>query len=278
VNNATYIHVNNATWAEFVGGVGTNGGTQYIAPGQGFFVSVADDGSNNGTLSMDNAVRVHNATTFFKNSLNNLVRIEVSGNGYTDEAVVRFHELSTSGFDGDYDAYKLFGAVDEAAQIYSIGSNMLSINALPEAETVNLGMKVNVNGSFTIAANEIVDLPVVILEDTETGIYTDLKTGSYTFNFTAGQNDQRFILHFTPLAVPENAKNVSCIYSYGLDVYVVVKEGTQGNIVIYNVMGQEVATTAIYSTINKITLDKSAYYVVKVLSDENVITKKVFIK
>jgi hypothetical protein len=278
VNNATYIHVNNATWAEFVGGVGTNGGTQYIAPGQGFFVNVADDGSTDGTLAMVNAVRVHNATTFFKNSLNNLVRIEVSGNGYTDEAVVRFHELSTSGFDGDYDAYKLLGAVDEAAQIYSIGSNMLSINALPEAETVNLGMNVNVDGLFTISATEILDLPVVILEDTETGIITDLKTGSYTFNFSAGQNDQRFIMHFTPLAIPENAENVSSIYSQGKDVYVVVNANTEGSIVIYNVMGQEVTSSAIYGTINKLTLDNSAYYVVKVMSNENVVTEKVFVK
>ncbi len=278
VNNATYIHVNNATWAEFVGGVGTNGGTQYIAPGQGFFVNVADDGSTNGTLAIDNAVRVHNATTFFKNSLNNLVRIEVSGNGYNDEAVVRFHELSTSGFDGDYDAYKLLGAVDEAAQIYSIGSNMLSINALPEAETVNLGMNVNVDGLFTISATEILDLPVVILEDTETGIITDLKTGSYTFNFSAGQNDQRFIMHFTPLAIPENAENVSSIYSQGKDVYVVVNANTEGSIVIYNVMGQEVTSSAIYGTINRLTLDNSAYYVVKVMSNENVVTEKVFVK
>ena len=43
-------------------------------------------------------------------------------------------------------------------------------------------------------------------------------------------------------------------------------------------MGEEVATSAINGTFNTITLEKSAYYVVKVVSNENMITEKVFIK
>jgi hypothetical protein len=43
-------------------------------------------------------------------------------------------------------------------------------------------------------------------------------------------------------------------------------------------MGQEVARTIIKGVNNKITLDKSSYYVVKVVSNEDVVTKKVFVK
>jgi hypothetical protein len=43
-------------------------------------------------------------------------------------------------------------------------------------------------------------------------------------------------------------------------------------------MGQEMASSAIDGTTTKLTLNKSAYYVVKVMSNQNVITKKVFVK
>ncbi len=36
VDNATYRHVNNATWASYVGGVGTNGGSQIYCFMSGF--------------------------------------------------------------------------------------------------------------------------------------------------------------------------------------------------------------------------------------------------
>ena len=63
-----------------------------------------------------------------------------------------------------------------------------------------------------------------------------------------------------------------------MDVYVSVPANTKGDIVVYNLMGQEVARTIITDVLNKVTLNKSAYYVVKVMSNESVVTKKVFVK
>ena len=168
VDNATYIHVNNATWASYVGGIGTNGGTRYIAPGQGFFVSVGTTGS--GTLTMTDAVRKHNATPFFKDAVANLVRLQISGNDYTDEAVIRFLPQATTEFDGEFDAHKFFGDIAEAAQLYSMGSTPMAINTIPETSTVPLGMKVSTEGIYTIAATEVNDLSAISLEDTKTGI------------------------------------------------------------------------------------------------------------
>ena len=64
-------------------------------------------------------VRTHNTSTFFKDEVSDIVRLEVSGNGYTDETVIRFLDDATSGFDGQWDAHKLFGSVAEAPAIYS---------------------------------------------------------------------------------------------------------------------------------------------------------------
>ena len=86
------------------------------------------------------------------------------------------------------------------------------------------------------------------------------------------------MLHFAPLAVGENPADLINIYSSQKDVYVSVPANTEGEIVVYNIMGQEVARTIITDVINKVTLDNSAYYVVKVMSNESVVTKKVFVK
>jgi hypothetical protein len=275
VDNATYRHVNNSTWAEYVGGVGANGGTQYIAPCQGFFVGVTT-GETIGTLNMTNDVRTHSTAPFFKDEVADVVRLEVSGNGYTNETVIRFLDLATSGFDGQWDAHKLFGTIAEAPAIYSSENGMMAINSLPETNTVPVGVKAGVPGVFTIAATETSEFSDVILEDLQTGTITDLKTNSYTFNYDMNF-DNRFIVHFIPLAVGENPADLVNIYSSQKDVFVSVPANTQGDIVVYNLMGQEVARSIINGVNNKITLNKSAYYVIKVVSNETVVTKKVFV-
>jgi hypothetical protein len=275
VDNATYRHVNSAVWASYVGGVGVNGGSRYIPSCQGFFVGV-NSGFTVGTLNMTNAVRTHSTSTFFKDEVSDIVRLEVSGNGITDETVIRFLDDATPEFDGLWDAHKLFGDVAEAPAIYSSENGMMAINSLPETNTVPIGVKAGVPGVFTIAATETSEFSDVILEDLQTGTITDLKTNSYTFNYDMSF-DNRFIVHFTPLAVGENPADLVNIYSSQKDVYVSVPANTQGDIVVYNLMGQEVARSIINGVNNKITLNKSAYYVIKVVSNETVVAKKVFV-
>jgi hypothetical protein len=277
LNNATYIHVNNATWASYVAGVGTNGGTRYIAPGQGFFVQVTT-GFTTGTLAMDNQVRVNNVTPFFKDAVGNLVRLEVSGNGYTDEAVVRILPEATTEFDGNYDANKFFGDADEAAQIYSLGSEPLSINALPEPGNVAMGVRTKTAGVYTIAATEVNDFSAVSLEDTKTGIFTDILKGSYSFSFTPGENEQRFVLHFAPLSITGTENIPSNIYSYANTVYVDLKDNISGTIFIYNISGQLVASAPAVKGLNKINVANTGIYIVKVISDKSSNVKKVWIQ
>lgn len=277
VNGTIYLHVNNATWATWNGSTGTNGGTQYIALGQGFFVEVTN-GFTSGTLASDNLVRVHNATTFFKNSVSNLVRLQVSGNTYTDEAVVMFSPDATAEFDGNYDAHKLFGEVAEAAQLYSLGSTPLAINVLPETNIVPMGMKVGAEGVYTIAATEVNDIASVSLEDTKTGIFTDLMNGSYSFNYTPGENEQRFVLHFNSLSINEMENSFANVYGNANTVYVDLKNNVKGDIFVYTVAGQLVASVPAAQGSNKINLENTGNYIVKVISDKSTMVSKIFIQ
>jgi hypothetical protein len=278
VDNAIYIHINSATWASYVAGVGINGGSRYIASGQGYFVMVSDNGSTSGTLASNNDVRVHHNTVFFKSDVSDLVRLEISGNGYDDEAVIRFVPEANTGFDGQYDAVKLFGNVAGAAQIYMPAAVPFSINALPETDKVSIGYKAGAYGAYTISATEINDLPVIILEDVVKNIFTDLKSEGYTFTSDSGTFNDRFIVHFQPLAVSEHSFDLDQIFAFNGKVYVKNNNKTDGEIHIYNMMGQLIKSEPLKNGDFVIEIAKAGNYIVSVVSDTEVSTKKVFIR
>ena len=278
VNNSVYIHVSASSWATYVGGVGTNGGSRYIAPGQGFFVQVSS--ATTGTLRMNNSVRLHNSVSFYKDQevIPNLVRLQVTGNNYSDEAVIRFLPEATTEFDSLYDAHKLYGDEPMAAQLYTLGSTPLSINAVPETKSVPVGIHAGVNGTYTISATEINDFSNLTLEDTKTGIFTDIIKNSYSFSFTQGESEQRFVLHFGALSIDENENTLANVYSYLKTVYVSLGEHVSADIYIYNMSGQLVATRNSSQGMTEINLAKTGNYIVKVVSNENILVRKVFIK
>jgi len=274
VSNATYVHVDASKWASFVDNVGENGGSQYIAPGQGFFVQA----TANGTLSMDNSVRTHTAAPFFKSTVSNLVRLQVSGNGYADEAVIRILPEATSEFDGNYDAVKLYGDVAEAAQIYTLGSSPLAINALPETNSVPVGIHAGASGTYTIAATEVNDIQAITLKDNQTGISTNLLVNSFSFSFTPGENEQRFTLYFSPLSVNEVENSLASIYSNQNTLYVDLKSLSKGDIYVYNLAGQLVTSASANQGMNMIRLTNTGNYIVKVITPKTTLVKKVFIQ
>jgi len=278
VNATFYIHVNATNWATYNPTTGaTNGGSRYIPPFQGFFVEASAVGS----LGINNAARTHLSNQFFKSPgevIENLLRLQVSGNGYTDEATVVFLPEATAGFDGEYDAHKLYGDVPEAAQIYTMGDKELAVNALPEASIVPLGIRAGSNSTFTITATEINNLGAVTLEDTQTGIFTDIGTIPYTFNHVEGTSELRFRLHFGPLGKYETSSPTAQIYSYHKTVYVNLFEKQSFNIYIYTLSGQLLTSKLSATGFNEIHIEHTGIYFVKVLTGKGIIVKKVYIQ
>jgi hypothetical protein len=265
-------------WAIWNGTTGTLGATQYIASGQGFFVSVNDDGSTTGSLGFSNGIRVHDNTTFYKEEPADIVKLKVSGNNYSDETAVYFREEATTGFDDQMDAHNLSSFFETAPDIYSTANGGMAINVLPEVTSVPMNVKVGVeSGTFTIETISNGEFSNLYLEDISTGVITDLNKDSYTFDYIPGI-ESRFVLHFGPLGVDNNTESVYNIYSFNKEVYVAVPLNTTGTITAYDMMGQEVTGSTISSTVNTITLEKGGYYVVKVVGNNGVSTKKVFIK
>lgn len=275
--DATIYLYTGSQWATWNGTTGTNGGTRYIASGQGFFVAV-NNGSSSGTLGMTNSVRVHHATTFFKEEAADVVKLKVSGNNFSDETAIYFSEDATIGFDSQMDAHKLFSLEASAPNIYSVANNGMAVNVLPEIAPVAMNVKVGTEtGTYTVETISNGEFSDLYLEDLATGEITDLNTNPYTFDYIPGM-DSRFVLHFSPLGIDDDLNEAFNIYSFDKDVYVAVPQNTTGIIAIYDMMGKEIVSEAISGSVNTVTLEKSAYYIVKVTTDENIETKKVFIK
>ena len=245
LDDAVYIWNSfTGSYASYVGGFGINGGSQYIASQQAFYVKAnavapsiskveaVKTASVNPTypfLKMANTPNTSRSPMAFKdfpiplntNNTPNSILLTVSGGGVPDdETLLRFMPGATAGFDVQYDAWKMFSDTlpTSPPNISSVipGNQDLSINQLPPLTAdVSIPIRVTVrkNGTYSIRRDSILMLPMsacIILEDLITSTMTDLRTNiSYSFTMTTSTTSPRFVLHiYAP--VTKQAVNVSC--------------------------------------------------------------------
>lgn len=258
-------------YVEWVGGVGT----QYLPATQGFMVKAITDG----TLTLDNSVRSHTgAGSFHKSEISQLLVVEATGNNYSDRMYIRFLDDATEGFDGEWDAFKLISSAPMVPQVYSTtGGQELAISSLPATSAVPVSFTAGVSGDYTLNVVESNDFNSVILEDLTTGGITDLKGHSYTFYYEAGEDEGRFMIHFNLSGQISPLDNI-VIYSGNGNVYVNMPLERSGQVSVFNVMGQNIFSSAINEGLNVITVNYSGNCIVKVQTAEGVKTRKVFVR
>jgi hypothetical protein len=292
IDNAIYFRTN-GNYGSYINGVGTNGGTQYIPPMQAFWVRVST-GQTTGNLACNNNVRIHNSHNIYKNTLDNTLLITFSNdtNGLTDQTYVRFDPGATDSFDSQNDAYKMFAADVNYPQVYTNnGTDDMSINTLSEltgVRDVPLGFKSSVNGQFTITADMVSSFTdngnTVYLEDLQTSTILDLSIDSiYTFSSGVTTGLSRFILHFNHINTTNIAEHINIpiqIFGYNSEVHIKSLNILEGDVAIYDILGQLVATKHLSgSTSEVIRLEpKTAVYIVRYINFDQTITKKIFIK
>jgi hypothetical protein len=248
--------------------------------GQGFFVEYTAPGffDLSGTFG-PGGERQHGADFFWKSEVTDLLKLQASGAEKSDDLIIRFSEEATAEMDKQGDARKLISQAEDLPQIYTTNGDLkFAINSLPATPAVPMSFTSVTSGTYTIEAVETSEFENVVLEDLVLGIQTNLLEDSYTFEYNAGDDDARFIVHFTPLGMGDNFADLVNIWSSAANIYVQTPEVT-GEIVVFNMMGQEVVRTDIQPGLNTIPMhDVNTYYVVKVLTSENAVTGKVFIK
>ncbi|MEI6764877.1 MAG: CARDB domain-containing protein [Bacteroidota bacterium] len=232
VDNAIYVYNQQyATYATYVNGFGVNGGSKYISPEQGFYVMCSNPFTS-GSLNIDNSVRVHKDTTFFKTGgPADYIRLKAHKGTYTDEIVVRYLNVATDTFDAIYDGLKMIGGGTQIwSTTYADTSINYSINAVSSIQLtpdIPVMFKPDATGTYSITASEFnsFDPSVsIILEDLKLNVTVNIRQDS-VYQFTGAPSDDihRFMLHFTNCV---NAPATPVVIQAGSDL---VSDALAGN-------------------------------------------------
>ncbi|MFZ4548397.1 MAG: GLUG motif-containing protein, partial [Bacteroidales bacterium] len=251
----------------------------------GFMVEVTNATNS---LTIPVAARVHSATAWYKSSNNPSIVLLATdpGSQTAQESTINFNSQATEGFDASFDSHFLAGY---APQFYSVANGeSLSTNTLPTpGETVNVPLTFvkNEGTTFSITAKSIANIQgAVILTDLKTNMSQDLSINpEYSFTSATGDEPKRFVLTLGPLSVDDNAKQQALlVYASGSTVYISSTEGIglKGDLFVYNTIGQTLLQQKLTGkTLTEINLNASTgYYLVKVVTEDNAYTSKVFIR
>lgn len=223
----------NAVYQSWNGSVGVNGGQQYIAAGQAFWIkSSGNDGVDfdfteaDRTFSGGNVfVGDHKTTTGGPN----VIRLTAtSSTGHSDETVIYFPQGSLAAFDQTTgDAHKPWNASAGANNLFSYpqGSNdKLAINAYGTF-THALVIPVGFSGDTTNGIQHTISLNqqeldaawgTVYLEDLYLNVIHNLSNGDYSFAAVSGTNEHRFNLNFKAnnVGLGEGTSLADDVYAY----------------------------------------------------------------
>lgn len=164
-------------------------------------------------------------SAYAQNTPIELVRLELTGQSYTDEIVIYTDSGATFDFDGQYDAIKIPNFLPGPTfSSISTDQQKLHINAIPPSTTdsrIPLSVVVGVDGGYSFNATELTGFSTgsdVFLVDSLLQVSQSLFTNpTYSFNFTTTDQDTgRFYLNFVPGTVTSNKEIISSGNGYKL--------------------------------------------------------------
>lgn len=224
------------------GNLGTNGVTRYIPTGQGFFVRAASEGS----LSMNNAVRIMENPAFLKNDQPEQPLISLrftSPNGLSDELIVTFNT------DGQIAGSPKLHSLNQQAPNCWIqnGNNLHSIHfaGITGPKVVPVHFEAAYDGIYSIKVPQLLGFPdqsLVRLTDMFTNTVHVLNNDTYlSFEAASGDPSARFQLEFAGsigLWEVKNKAGFSASYANGMMEIRFDKRPKNGQISVIGLNGQ----------------------------------------
>ena len=203
IEDAIYIYnPSNNSYASYINGIGTNGGSRYIASGQAFFVHT---NALDPELTFRENVKVTNTPSnmFRSATLSNLLKIKlVESSVSSDEIAISFDAAFFNNHKTNEDAVKLLNPILNISS-FSNDRLKLSINRMGNqnlSDTIPLSISGSVK-SYTLemdGMNSFIGGEELFLKDNFTGITYNLQnTNSVSFNITSdirSTGDLRFEL------------------------------------------------------------------------------------
>ena len=283
VDNAIYQwNGDMGVYGSYVNGLSVNQATNIIPAHQGFYVHCNQP---TGSLGVATGAQLHDHKPFFKSGKEmNVLRFKSSGNGLTDETVIRFDQAASAEFDQELDALKIMGA-EEAPQVYSIsGEEIFSINSMPWANVVNLGFICAEPGVYSLSWEGIEnfeDLPIVYLEDLMTGDIVDMsQSNNYSFSHHGNEPAHRFNICFEQISDVNNRIKPSSInvYSFGQEVFVKSQHTNEKRIELYDLTGRLLVSHKTPETDYSFKPDRRGAFIVRVITEKEITSKKVYLR
>jgi hypothetical protein len=231
------------------------GVTGVIPPMQGFFVKTNSSGNS---ITLPTSARTHNDVHERYKGIQDIPHLRLrlqKNNQNTDETVIRLDSKAKSGFDYEFDAYKLSSS-SKRTQIYSTsGGTNYSINGQPFPETslvIPITMNITKDTTHTLSAFQINNLDNynIYLKDLSNGTSVNLKSSpNYMFTAGVGTLSNRFQIEIslstTGIESPEQTKAIFNIYSgnSNINIQTLVDEwdGKPGSVRVIDLTGKTVA-------------------------------------
>ncbi|MBN3035626.1 MAG: T9SS type A sorting domain-containing protein [Bacteroidales bacterium] len=275
-----------ATW-NYNTGIGTNGKYNgYIPATQGLWVKA---NAASPSLTIPASQRLHSDTTeFFKGTKveQQVLRLLLTAGNRSAETVIAFLGEATAGFDTPFDAHHMKGR-DDAPQLFSeLFGTGYAVNFLPQVEGHDVVpvtfipaepgvFSITVKGTNSFAP----DIPIW-LRDKKEAAWHDLRLQPH-YSFTGAPEDEpeRFEIWFAwPQGIDENLQSGIHIYSWEKTVYVHLPQDITGDIMLYDMPGQLIASVKGLPGLNTIPVSVAGSYIlVQVRTADETVVKKVMI-
>lgn len=286
--NTFYIF--NPTEKQFMlyqqGGVSINGASQFVNPNQAFIVKT----DANSMFNINNDARVH----FFSNakntnSVNNVLKLKVSGIANSDETAIIFNQNATDNFDKEYDAAKFLSNAVTKPVIYTkiAGEDApIAINTfeyVTNTKIIPLYFETLANGPYSINVSELNFDPsvTVFLKDLNDNSMHDLKTNpTYNFTYSSGDTPNRFEIIFDGFVGVEDVATENNLNIFSNKNTIFINSDTKNSRVeVYNLNGQLLLQKNISNLgLNSVDVNlPQSIYLVKVITDKEIFTTKVSI-
>tara|TARA_R110002051_G_scaffold160201_1_gene231716 strand:+ start:112370 stop:114700 length:2331 start_codon:yes stop_codon:yes gene_type:complete len=272
--------------------------TDYIAPGQGFFVNADNSNTNNFTFQESFQSHQTGVTFYRNNSTATKIKLRL-----TDATTIRETELTYDSTNNlDLDPGKDIGLFTGAESAFSLYTHLVSNDegvaferqALPdtnmETTIVPVGVKANTGDllTFTAETQNLPDGLEVYLEDNSTNTFTriDILNSAYTITLDEDLDGiGRFYLRTTVSSLSTgNNDLLSRINIYTPEKSKLIITGIDAGKVdlqLYDILGKRVFNTTYNSNGTKtITLPilSTSIYIVKLQTKNGILNKKIVLK
>lgn len=280
--NETYGAVYYYNGSAYVTWNGGGAGSQYVPPMQGFMIAPGSAG----TLNLANTHRTHSGASVYYKSTDEepgTLILQAGNTLYMDELYILFREETTEDFDLSFDAWKILSEENQISQLFTLtGDRKLSIDQRPACDQIQLGFRCGESGSYSIALKQNTSSGKNWLEDTKLNVFTDLSQGAYSFDYSPLDPDNRFVLHLKTLGIYPEFINDAALQVYTSDGILHIKTTDRSimkvqvsDLVGHLVLEQKGSQSQVMEIGLKI---QSGIYLVMVTTDNNVQTKKIYLK